>query len=57
MSLKQVVKYLVIAGFVWVKLTLIVEDPNHYDRLRKGGAVDLEKFNIWKKSYLHSYKK
>ena len=28
-----------------------------YDRLRKGGAVDSQKFKIWIKSYLHSYKK
>ena len=48
MSLKQVAKYLVIVEFVLVKLTLIIGDPNYYDRSRKGGAVDLEKFKIWK---------
>ena len=57
MSLKQVAKCLVIVGFVSVKLTLIIGDPNHYVRSRKGEAVDLEKFKIWIKSYLHSYKK
>ena len=31
-----------------VKLTLIAGDPNHYDRSRKVGVVDLEKFKIWK---------
>ena len=47
-SLKQVTKCLVIVGFVSVKLMFIIGDPNHYDRSRKGGAVDLEKFKIWK---------
>ena len=42
MSLKQVAKCLVIVGFVSVKLTLIIGDPNHYDWSRKGGALDLE---------------
>ena len=46
-SLKQVAKCLVIVGFESVKLMFIIGDPNHYDRSRNRGAVDLEKFKIW----------
>ena len=36
-----------------VKLTLIIWDPNHYDRSRIGGEIGLEKFKIWK-NYLYT---
>ena len=40
--LKTSRKILVIVGSVSVELTLIIGDPNNYDRWWKGGEVDLK---------------